>query len=66
MQDLLQQLLDHVRGLWRFRRWGMAVAWAVCAIGWLVVIALPPVYEANSRVVKTADEMLSQVNNMAR
>jgi polysaccharide chain length determinant protein (PEP-CTERM system associated) len=58
MQDLLQQLLDHVRGLWRFRRWGMAVAWAVCAIGWLVVIALPPVYEANSRVYVDATAVL--------
>lgn len=50
MQELLQQLLDHARGMWRYRIWGVALAWVVCLVGWLVVIMLPPVYEANSRV----------------
>lgn len=50
MQELLQQILDHARGLWRFRFWAVVSAWAVCVIGWIVVLALPPVYEASARV----------------
>ncbi len=50
MQELLQQLLDHARGMWRFRRVALATAWLVGLVGWVVVLALPPVYQADSRV----------------
>jgi polysaccharide chain length determinant protein (PEP-CTERM system associated) len=50
MQELLQQILDHARGMWRFRHWGLLTAWAVAVIGWLAVLAMPPVYEASARV----------------
>ena len=50
MQDLLQQLLDHLRGLSRFKVWALLTTWIVCLVGWLVVLSLPPVYEASSRV----------------
>ena len=58
MQEQLQQLLDHGRGMWRFRRLALIVAWAVCMVGWLVVLALPPVYEAKSRVYVDATAVL--------
>ncbi|MFO1407114.1 MAG: XrtA system polysaccharide chain length determinant [Steroidobacteraceae bacterium] len=58
MQEQLQLLLDHGRGMWRFRRLALIVAWAVCAVGWLVVLALPPVYEASSRVYVDATAVL--------
>jgi polysaccharide chain length determinant protein (PEP-CTERM system associated) len=50
MQDLLQQFLDHLRGLWRFRYWALLATWIACLVGWLVVLALPPVYQASARV----------------
>ena len=50
MQDTIQQILDHVRGSWRFRRYALIAAWIVAPIGWLFVFTLPDVYEANSRV----------------
>ena len=58
MQEQLQQLLDHGRGMWRFRRLALIVAWAVCMVGWLVVLALPPVYEAKARVYVDATAVL--------
>ena len=58
MQEQLQQLLDHGRGMWRFRRLALIVAWVVCMVGWLVVLALPPVYEAKSRVYVDATAVL--------
>jgi polysaccharide chain length determinant protein (PEP-CTERM system associated) len=50
MQELFRQLQEYTRGMWRFRRWAVLVAWTICVAGWLVVLALPPVYEATSRV----------------
>ena len=58
MQEQLQQLLDHGRGMWRFRRLALIVAWVVCMVGWLVVLALPPVYEAKARVYVDATAVL--------
>jgi polysaccharide chain length determinant protein (PEP-CTERM system associated) len=50
MQELLKQFLEQARGLWRFRLPALAVAWVVCLVGWVVVLLLPPVYQANARV----------------
>ena len=58
MQEQLQLLLDHGRGMWRFRRLALAIAWVVCMVGWLVVLSLPAVYEAKSRVYVDATAVL--------
>ncbi|MFO1393225.1 MAG: XrtA system polysaccharide chain length determinant [Steroidobacteraceae bacterium] len=58
MQEQLQQLVDYGRGMWRFRRAALTLSWAVCVLGWLVVLALPPVYEATSRVYVDATAVL--------
>ncbi len=50
MSPMLDQVLDEVRGAWRFRWIAMAAAWAVCVLGWMVVLSLPDMYEASARV----------------
>jgi polysaccharide chain length determinant protein (PEP-CTERM system associated) len=50
MQETLQQILDHLRGSWRFRRYGLIAAWIIAPLGWVYVFTLPDVYEAYSRV----------------
>lgn len=50
MQDVLNQVLEVVRDCWRFRRQALLTAWIVAPLGWLIVFALPDVYEANARV----------------
>ena len=50
MDELLQQVLTALRGMWR-RRWiGLAVAWAVAVIGAVVLLRIPDRYEATARV----------------
>jgi polysaccharide chain length determinant protein (PEP-CTERM system associated) len=61
MHHTLAFLLEQIRGAWRFRRTAMAVAWLVCVIGWLVVLALPDTYSANARVYVDTRTRLSQV-----
>lgn len=50
MHDLIVNILDRLRGSWRFRWWALIAAWAFCIFGWVFVIAMPNVYEANARV----------------
>lgn len=50
MKDLLEQILEQVRGSWRFRRYALIAAWIVAPLGWAAVFVLPDVYQASSRV----------------
>jgi len=50
MDELLHQVMTALRGMWR-RRWiGLAVAWAVALIGAIVLLRIPDRYEATARV----------------
>jgi polysaccharide chain length determinant protein (PEP-CTERM system associated) len=50
MNQLIIQILDDVRGAWRFRWWALGVVWLVCVVGWAFVLAMPDMYYAGSRV----------------
>ena len=50
MDELLQQVLTALRGMWR-RRWiGLTVAWVVAVVGAIVLLRIPDRYEATARV----------------
>jgi polysaccharide chain length determinant protein (PEP-CTERM system associated) len=50
MTPEIEHVLDEVRGVWRFRWLGVAAAFTVALLGWLVVFALPDRYQAQARV----------------
>ncbi|WP_310565137.1 XrtA system polysaccharide chain length determinant [Hydrogenophaga sp.] len=50
MQELLQQLNSILRGMWKYRRVGVAVAWVVAAAGAIGVLLMPDRFEASARV----------------
>ena len=50
MQALIDQVLNELRGAWRFRRYALAVAWGVCLFGWFVVFTIPDSYRSSARV----------------
>jgi len=50
MSPIIEQVLDEVRGAWRFRWLALGVAWAVCLLGWVAVFAMPDMYQASARV----------------
>jgi len=58
MQQLIDQLLDYLRGMWQ-RRWiGLAFAWVVVIVGSIWVFRLPDQYEASARVYVDTQSML--------
>ena len=61
MRHTLDFLLEQIRGAWRFRGTAMVVAWVVCVLGWLIVLALPDTYSAWARVYVDTRTRLSQV-----
>lgn len=60
MLPIVEQVLDHVREAWRFRWYSVALAWAVCVIGWLVVLMMPDVYRAQARIYVDTHTAVSQ------
>jgi len=58
MQELIEQLVAILRGMWQ-RRWlGLGVAWLAAIIGTIVVFRLPDKYEASARVYVDTDSLL--------
>lgn len=61
MNSILPLIYSLLRAVWR-RRWlALAVAWAICAGAWLMILALPDRYEANARVYVDARTALRPV-----
>lgn len=58
MTELLEQLVGAGRGMWRFRWYGLAVAWVVAAAAVVVVMRLPDRYEASARVYVNTESIL--------
>jgi len=66
MQAIVDRLVTELRGAWRFRRHALVTAWGVCLLGWLIVFAIPDVYEAHARVnVDTRTPLRTVVQGLA-
>ena len=50
MHPIVEKISQEARGVWRFRRYALITAWAVCLIGWFVVFIIPDTFEARARV----------------
>src|SRR5699024_811929 len=50
MHELLTRVLAEARGTWRFRWFGLAVAWFIAVAGCVLVYSLPDQYQATARV----------------
>ncbi len=61
MQETLHVVVNEVQGAARYKWPAMIAAWAVCVLGWAVVMALPNVYETTARVFADTRTALSPV-----
>ncbi len=58
MYEIIEQLLDYLRGIWRNRWYALGCAWLVCLIGWAAVYQLPDQYQASARVFVDTQSIL--------
>lgn len=63
MQEIIDQLRDHLRGAWRFRWIALAVAAVICFSGWAVIFMMPDRYGASARVYVDTRTALSEVTS---
>jgi len=59
MMQQFDNLIEQLRGLWRFRSIGMAVAWAVLVLALLAITVLPNRYEASATVFVNTQTAMS-------
>lgn len=66
MDELIRQIVDILRGMWR-RRWiGLAVAWGVALVGAIGVSRVPDRFEASARIyVDTATLLQPLLSGLA-
>ena len=58
MQELIQQITTFLRGMWKYRRLGVVVAWLVAAGAATTVLLMPDRYEASARVYVDTQSIL--------
>jgi polysaccharide chain length determinant protein (PEP-CTERM system associated) len=58
MQEIVQQVLVILRGMWKFRWPGLVVAWVGAIIGVVVVMKIPDQFEAQARIYVDTDSIL--------
>ena len=58
MDQLLEDVLDQLRGMWLRRFWGLAAAWVVGIVALAAAFVVPLKYEASARVFVDTDSVL--------
>jgi polysaccharide chain length determinant protein (PEP-CTERM system associated) len=58
LQEILADVLDHVRGMWRYRWWAAGISWLIAVCGWLYVYSMPDIYQASTKVFVDTNTLL--------
>lgn len=60
-QQIISEIIEHLRGMWRFRWLAVSVAWAISLAGWAYIYAMPDVYRATAKVNVDTDSLIGPV-----
>lgn len=61
LEDLVEDIKCHARGMWRFRWPALCVAWGAALLGWIFVLQMPNIYESSARVFVDTNSMLPEL-----
>ncbi|RMF12584.1 MAG: chain length-determining protein [Alphaproteobacteria bacterium] len=59
MNEVYQQLISILYGIWQRRNYALITAWVVTVIGWFAVAQIPNQYEASARIYVDTQSMLN-------
>ena len=58
MHEIIEQIVNFLRSVWRFHWHAIVIVWVVAIVGWIAVSRLPDVYESKARVYVDTDSVL--------
>lgn len=58
MREQVEQLWSYVQEAWRFRWYGLAIAWVIAVIGWTVSLQMPNEYRASAQIHVDTESLL--------
>ena len=58
MQEIVDQLLSHLKAMWRYRWYALVIAWVIALGGWIAVYQMPDRYSVFARVSLDDQSML--------
>jgi len=58
MEELLAQIFGYLRGMWRFRWWGLALTWIAGVAGGVAIYTVPDRYESTARIFVDTQSVL--------
>jgi len=58
MQEVIAQVLNLLRGAWRYRWLAVTVAWLVAIVGWIAVQFIPDKYTSSTQVYVDTESLL--------
>lgn len=58
IQQIIDEVIDQIRGMWRFRWYAVAVSWAIALFVWYSVYTMPNIYGASARVSVDTNSLL--------
>ncbi len=58
MQEIITLAISYIRGMWRYRWFGIALAWVVATVGWAWVASQPDTYRSSARIHVDTDSVL--------
>jgi polysaccharide chain length determinant protein (PEP-CTERM system associated) len=61
IQEIIAEIMEHLRGMRRYRWWGIGVAWAISVVGWFSIYAMDDVYQANAKVYVDTQSLVGPV-----
>ncbi len=58
MQDILNEIIDYLKGIWIKRRYILISTWLICPLGWYYVSTMPNVYKSQAKVYVDTQSLL--------
>ncbi|MEX2123369.1 MAG: XrtA system polysaccharide chain length determinant [Woeseia sp.] len=61
IQEIVAEVLEYLRGMWRYRWWASGAAWFISMLGWSYVYSMPDVYGASARVYVDTKSLMGPI-----
>jgi polysaccharide chain length determinant protein (PEP-CTERM system associated) len=58
MQDIFEEVIGYLKGIWLKRRYIIISTWLICPISWYFVASMPDVYKSEARVYVDTQSLL--------